>query len=37
MASSLRSCANPSRIAAGVIDCSQRRLIGLPDFANWTM
>ncbi len=35
--SSLRSCSKPSRIAAGVIDCSQRRLIGLPDFAYWTM
>ncbi len=34
---SLRSCSNPSRIAAGVIDCSHRRWIGLPAFAYWTM
>ena len=35
--SSLRSWPNPSRTAAGVIDCSHRRWIGLPDFAYWTM
>ncbi len=37
IASSLRSCAKPSRIAAGVIDCSHSRLMGLPVFAYWTM
>ena len=37
MASSERSAAKPSRIAAAVIDCSQRRRIGFPVFANWTM
>ena len=28
MDSSLRNCAKPSRMAAGVMDCSQSRLIG---------
>ena len=37
IASSLRSAAKPSRIAAGVIDCSHRRWIGLDDFAYWAM
>jgi hypothetical protein len=34
---SLRSSANASRIAAGVIDCSHRRRIGCFAFANCTM
>ena len=37
MASSLRSAENPSRIAAGVIDCSHSRRIGFAAFAYWTM
>ena len=37
ISASLRRRANPSRIASGVIDCSQRRLIGFFVPAYWTM
>ncbi len=33
----VRSAPKASRIAAGVIDCSHRRLIGFAAFAYWTM
>ena len=34
---SSRSWAKPSRMAAGVMDCSHRRLMGFLAFAYWTM
>ena len=37
MSLSSRSCANPSRMAAGVMDCSQSRLMGCFALVNLTM